>query len=323
MALANDGQYVSQYSNDVLGLTIVVAGTPTDPDGAVTATFINDDTHATVFSRDAIRTNPGEYRVTLTSQESGLPGNYRVRWTYELDAQAQEYDTYVTIGKASQAYDALAPGMKEIVDQVWIRFADLFDSPQGGPHLQVYFESNFSRGRVAQLLRVAIGRLNTISQPHQTYTIDGDGGASFPILTWGPLAEQALYVEIIKHLRRSYVEQPALTGGDAARLDRRDYLDRWGMILEDEEEDLKARLGVFKIANMGLGRPAVLVSGGVYGRFAPTRYAGSAAARGRFWSRMYSVLLAVCLSGSAIGALSHLPGSSTPTSSPTSIERVV
>jgi hypothetical protein len=288
VALLNDAQYVSQYATDVLGLTIIVAGVATDPDGqSVAATFINEDTHSTVFTRAATRATTGEYRVQLTSAESGLPGNHRVRWEYALDGLAQVYDTYVTIGRASQAYDTLAPGMKEVVDQVMVRFADLFDAPQGGPHLATYFENNFGRGRVAQLLRVAVGRLNTIAQPYQTYTIDGDGGATFPTLSWGPLLEQALYVEVIKHLRRSYVEQPLLTGGDAARLDRRDYLDRWGMILEEEEGDLKSRLGVFKIANMGLGRPSVMVSGGVYGRFAPTRYAGSAAARGRFWSRMY------------------------------------
>jgi hypothetical protein len=281
-----EAQYVSQYANDVLILTIVVAGQFTDADGQdVTATMFDEHSHATVFSRPANRADTGDYRITLTSSESGAPGDYRVRWEYLVDGVPRTYDTFVTVGAASPTYDGLTPDMKEVVDQVWVRFADLFDSPAGGPHLQTYFEARFSRGRVAQLLRVAVGRLNTVAQPHQTYSIDGD--AVFPVVTWGPLLEQALYVEVIKHLRRSYVEQPLLTGGDAARLDRRDYMDRWGLVLADEEDDLKQRLGVFKIANMGLGRPAVMVSGGVYGRYAPTRYAGSAAARGRFWSRMY------------------------------------
>lgn len=288
MAMVEEAQYISQYATDVLGLTIYASGTLTDPDDyEVTTTFVNEDTQATVFSRPAERIATGDYRTQLVAQESAQPGNYRVHWSWAIDGVAQLYDTFATIGTASQAYDGLAPAMKEVVDQVWIRFADLFDSPAGGPHLATYFQSHFGRGRVAQLLRVAVGRLNSISQPYQTYTIDGDGGAAFPVTSWGPLLEQALYVEVIKHLRRGYVEQPLLTGGDAPRLDRRDYLDRWGLILDDEEADLKGRLNVFKIANMGLGRPSVLVSGGVYGRYAPTRYAGSAAARGRFWSRMY------------------------------------
>jgi hypothetical protein len=53
----------------------------------------------------------------------------------------------------------------------------------------------------------------------------------------------------------------------------------------DEEELVKQQLQHFKIASMGLGRPAVLISGGVYGRFGPTRMAGSIAARPRYWTR--------------------------------------
>lgn len=286
--LTGERQYVSQFATDVLGLSILTGGSPRDPDtNAVHVTMVNGETGGTVFTRAATREAIGDYRTVLSSAESGAPGVYRVRWEYALDGVSTFYDTFIEVGAASPTYDGLAPGMKEIVDQVWMRFDDLFDSPAGGPHLQTYFQSKFGRGRVAQLLRVAVGRLNTVSQPHQTYTIDGDGGASFPTTSWGPLLEQAAYVETIKHLRRSYVEQPAFEGSTVARLDRRDYLDRWGQILEDEEEDLKGRLSTFKISQMGLGRPAVLVSGGVYGRYAPTRYAGSAAARGRFWSRLY------------------------------------
>lgn len=281
-------QYVSQFAQDLLGLTVRSAGLPVDPDGQhVLVTMINEDTETTVFSRDATRFDVAEYQTHLTSAESGQTGRFRVRWSYTVDGVAEIYEGHLLIGPASPSYDALAPGMKEVVDQVWSRFEDAFDSPDGGPNLQTYWQSNFSRGRVAQLLRVAVGRLNTVAQPYQSYSVDGDGGASFPVTTWGSLLERALYVEVIKHLRRSYVEQPMFMGGQVTRQDRRDYLDRWGQILADEEDDLRAQLDTFKISNMGLGRPAVLVSGGVYGRWAPTRYAGSAAARGRFFNRFW------------------------------------
>ena len=283
-----DRQYVSQYSTDVLGLAVHKAGAPGDVDNnEIEVTLLREETNLPVFQRFATRVGVGLYEVSLSSEESSVPGNYTVIWSYAIDTVAQEPRTFIYIGESAPSYDQLAPAMKDIVDHVWIRFADLFDSPDGGPNLMTYFQSNFQRGRMAQLLRVAVGLLNTTAQPHMTYTIDGDGGASFPVDQWGSLLESALYVEAVRHLCRSYVEQPNLVGPQVTRLDRRDYLDRWQSILRYEDETLQRQLEVFKISHMGFGRPRVLVSGGVFGRFGPTRVAGSMAARPRYWTRAY------------------------------------
>lgn len=281
--LTPDRQYVSQYATDVLGFMVHRAGVLTDPDASeVDVRMINEQTETTILDRSADRTDVGTYEIELTSEESAQPGNYRLLWEYALNQRAQTYVAQIKIGPSSPAYDNLPIALKQLVDQVYNRFEDLFDSPTGGPNLLTYFETRFNRGRIAQMMALGLGRLNTISQPHMSYALD-----TFPMDQWGALLERATAVEVIKHLRRSYVEQPAFEGGQVTRLDRRDYLQRWGEILEDEEEDLKGQLESFKIANMGFGKPSVLVSGGVYGRWAPTRYAGSAAARGRFFSRWY------------------------------------
>jgi hypothetical protein len=269
-----DPQYVSQYTPAILGLAIHVAGNPGDPDGqSVTVTMANTDTGALILDRAATRVDVGKYEITLTSNESSVPGPYTLTWHYAISGVNDTYMTAILVGTADPAYDALTPGMKEIVDQVWVRFADLVDSPNGGPHLQTYFQQHFGRGRIAQLA--------------QRFTLDGVNGPVYPLLDWGPVLEQATYVEVIKHLRRSYVEQPMLQGGEVTRHDRRDYMDRWSMILSDEQEQLKQQMETMKIRFMGLGRPAVLVSGGVYGRFGPTRFAGSVAARPRYYARYY------------------------------------
>jgi hypothetical protein len=283
-----DRTFVNQYDNPVLGMVVYVHGVPGDPDSnTVTVTMTNEDTNAVVFTRAATRVDVGTYEVTLTSAETEQTSPMQLEWDYAVSGTADFQKSFVIIGPFSPDYAALAPGMKLIVESVWIRFADMFDSPNGGPNLQTYFQSHFTRGRISQLLTVAVGILNTRAQPYQTYTIDGDGGASFPIQMWGALLEQALYVEVLKHLRRSYVEQPMFMGGEVTRLDRRDYLDRWGQILADEQDLLKSQLDTFKIRNMGLGKPAVLVGGGVYGRYGPTRYAGGLPGRPRFYARWY------------------------------------
>jgi hypothetical protein len=139
---------------------------------------------------------------------------------------------------------------------------------------------------MAQLLRTAVGRLNTIAQPHQTYGVDGPN--PFPVAQWGGLVEQMLYVEVIKHLVRTYTEQPeVILGQGVSRLDRRDYQQRWMTVLEMEQPDLQNMMDVFKMANMGLGRPHVLVSGGIFGQMSPTIPTGAMEGRPRFYPVRY------------------------------------
>lgn len=282
-------QYVSQYGTDALGLAIHKAGAPANADAEVTLAMTSEgEVPNEVFSRVATNVGTGLYEVVLAPAESATPGPYTLTWTYTLDGVPQVYTTYIEIGQSNPAYDQLSPQMKDVVDSVWIRFADLFDSPTGGPNLMTYFQSHFGRGRIAQLLRIGMGRLNTMAQPFSTYSVEGVGNRSFPIDQWGPLLESATYVEAVKHLIRSYTEQPNFMGsGAVSRLDRRDYMDRWQAVLQTEEPILRSQLEVFKIAHMGLGKPRALVSGGVFGRYGPTRIAGSVAARPRYWTRFY------------------------------------
>jgi hypothetical protein len=263
-----DRQWVNQYDPVTLGLRIYVHGQVADPDSQiVTVTMTDESTDTALFTgRVTTRAELGAYEIQLTSDDTDTIGSFKLVWSYAIASTPESVTTFIQVGEFSPDYAALSDGMKALVETTWNRFEDQFDSPQGGPNLQVYFQSHFNRGRMAQLLRIAVGRLNTVAQPFQTYTIDGDGGAAFPLASWGPLLEQALYVEAIKHLRRSYLEQPLLQGAEVTRQDRRDYFDRWGQLLQEEQAQLKVQLDTFKIRSMGLGRPAILVSGGAYGR---------------------------------------------------------
>jgi hypothetical protein len=277
--------WVSQFSTAIVGIQVYSGGVLTDADGDVTYTMVSESS-AEVATGTAEHPETGVYDVGLSSQQTGAVGLYLIYWDYQIDAINQTQETYLEVGPRSPTYDALPSGMQSLVESVLIRFSDLFDSPLGGPHLQVYSQANFGRERIAQLLRSALGRLNSISAPHQTYTLDGNGGKEFPLAEWGSVLEQALYVEIVKHLRRSYVEQPSAQGVSLAYFDRRDYMTRWEAVLRDEEKDLGSMTEQFKIAHMGLGRPASLVGGGVYMDIAPTRIIGPLVARPYYW-RMY------------------------------------
>lgn len=286
-------EYLPPFSTSGFGLAIMSQGVPADPDSQqVAVVMVNESDGSTTLSGNATRVTTGQYVVNPTPQQMSVSGNYTVTWTYGILGMSQEYRTYLTIGQSNPEYDSLTPMMQDVVETTLTRFADAFDSPAGGPNLQTYFQTHFDRGRVAQLLRIAVATLNTVAQPYQTYTIDGVGGAVFPMQEWGGLLERALYIECLKHLVRSYVEQPMISSGEnITRADRRDYMDRWRSVLNDEQELFRSQSQTFKIASMGLGRPSVLIGGGVFGRFAPTRAANSIAARPRMWARFYAFLL--------------------------------
>lgn len=287
-------EYVSQFSMPPLQLQIYVAGVPADPDGATaTAQLLlqnADGTVSPVNSYTAAKVGPGLFQVTPSSNDTAKPADAELVWAYAISGAPQQYASYLVIGPVNPAYDNLRPEFKDAVEQVWIKFADMCDSPAGGPNIIAtpYFQAHWSRGRVAQLMNIAIDKISTTGQPYNNYTIDGNGGPVFPVSLWGGLLNQYTYVECIKHLIRSYIEQPLVQGSGAiTRLDRRDYADRWRGFLKEEQDELNAMQDVFNIRHMMLGNPRVLVSGGTYGRYAPTRIAGSVAARPRMWARWY------------------------------------
>lgn len=282
-------RYFGRSTVQVVGLSLIGSDgvTPVDADGAVSFSYYQDGVTGPtfLFQRTATHAGLGLYELTLDAEDTGVLGNYHGVWTYSVEGFSEEYTVYSVVGESNPDYDRLPVPFKDIVDDVWIRFADLFDSPAGGPHLQTYYQAHWSRGRMAQLMGMGLRRLNVVSQPYMTYTLDGVGGAVFPVAQWAGLLEIATYVEALRHLRRSYLEQPTFSGGNVTRLDRTDYWQRWGTLLDDAEADLKGAQDTYKISNMFLGTPQVLVSGGVYGRYGPTRIAGSVAARPRYWSR--------------------------------------
>jgi hypothetical protein len=234
---------------------------------------------------DITREDVGEYVVTIGPQLTRARGLLTLVWTYNYNDTPQEHREYLVIRQPMPTYDSLTDDEKSIVEQVQWMFADLFDSTNGGPHLLETFQSHFGPERIAQLMHLAMNRINTFAPPMLDFTLGIGNGKKLPrkfhaFLTTGT------YLEVLKHLMRSYVEQPNFVGMGVTYTDRRDYLQRWQTIYQEEKRDYDQMLRMGKREFLPLGGGALIVSGGIYGSGARYFRYGMHAAAARS-ARMY------------------------------------
>jgi hypothetical protein len=297
--------FAPQGSLNPIGIIINVLGNPTNVDAGTDvvvsvyvvpypATTAQIDGTMVDPTYTGIATNPslGTYQMDPAASQALAPGYYRFDWSFTLNGAPIITSQYIQIGPPSPSYDALAPPFVNAVENVWLKFADIYDSGFGGPYLTVWYNQHFGRGRVAQLMEQACWHLNNVAQPPTVFSVTGvspmGGGAPlFPINQYAGLLNTATTVEVLKHLMRSYTEEPVVVGNISVRLDRRDYLQRWGTMLSTEQAQLTQETGVFKTQMMFNGTPRVLIQGGAFGTYGVPRFLGSIPARPLYMNRWF------------------------------------
>lgn len=146
----------------------------------------------------------------------------------------------------------LTPDQQTCLDLAWLKIEDGFDSMPGGPYLLDITKQNFSTQKSALLMPFALARIN--------YTIPNPATPAFNLQNFDygnnhVLFAQALTLEIIMHLMRSYVEMPHPEGtGNITWLSRMEYKMRWEEMYKLEEEQFINYLRVWKRGQLNLGR---------------------------------------------------------------------
>lgn len=154
-------------------------------------------------------------------------------------------------------YGDLTPEQQTALDLAWLRVEDGFDSMPGGPYLLDISRKNFDAQKASLLFPFALNRINFTFPNPSSPQFDL---RSFPWRENHVMMAQALSLEIILHLMRSYTEIPAPTGsGNITFLDRTTYEQRWTEIFKIEEEEFKNTLRVFKRQFLQLGKARGLV----------------------------------------------------------------
>lgn len=240
-----------------------VSFTIQDPTGAKTTTAGSIQSDGAGFLRFLTAAQPlGEYiamaKFTLVSGE--------IRST-RLDFTV--VDPFATV----------VPSRNEVIaTHVWNLLEDCFDSELGGPWLRDMTLSYFDRAKIEQFIPYALLEVNNAPPTTELlvndfvriiYDVDGvtpidaEAEDSIPVIALGTL------IQVIRHLMRSYVEQPAPMGSEVAYEDRRDYLQRWQLILQDLEAEWTRMLALWKRQFYNFGKSALLVhskAGRLYGQ---------------------------------------------------------
>lgn len=246
------------------------------PDGVTTTT-------AGVIQTDG----SGFYRFVDTDQ-TGL-----YIWTATFVLVSGEKRTYRDEFFVSDPLEVPPNDRKEDISaEVWMRVEDCFDSEMGGPWLRDKTLAYFDPTKVARFIPEGLLMIN--SQPPLTQLDLGffttEVGETDPvILAIDPAAKQpdpdrilivqATLIAVIRHLMRSYTEQPNLQNANVAWQDRRDYLQRWGTILQIEEKWFHDYVLLWKRQFYHFGKSALLVHSKA-GRLYPPGYRARNAVRG-------------------------------------------
>lgn len=160
-----------------------------------------------------------------------------------------------------------------VADQVWMRLEDCFDSEEGGPWLRDKTLAYFDKSKVAQFIPEGLLLINSwppttsVNLSWFTTPIPASDPA---ILALDPTATQpdpdqivivqATLLATIKHLMRSYVEQPNVVGANVVWEDRREYLQRWQTIYQIELDYFKELLALWKRQFLFYGKSSLLVN---------------------------------------------------------------
>ena len=207
-------------------------------------------------------------QANILINDTDLPGVYATQVSFTLeDGSRKSTVVNFEVLDPLQVSSDTTTGEDAAVDRAWMKLEDLFDSELGGPHMRDRTENQFSRDKIARFLPDALYGINNTYQP-----ATGFDEMTFPWDAHTPLVAQALLVESIYHLIRTYAEQPNYVGGNVAWEDRRDYLQRWQSIREFEENKLVSWLDLFKRGLLGYATSSTLVGGYASGYATPPRY---------------------------------------------------
>jgi len=219
----------------------------------------------------------------LVYDDTSRLGHHIVVATFELvDSTTQS--TRVDF-EVFDPFEIVDTPLRIVADGVWTKLEDCFDAENEGPWVQDMTLHFFREEKMEKFINDALFDINYQNPPTNVdigsfvttnvNTNDSLVTANYPLLV------QGVFVQVLRHIMRSYVEQPLPTGAQIAYQDRRDYLERWQGMYELELEQYRRWLSLWKRGFLQLGHSRLLVSAKA-GRLIPAPMRARSVGRG-YW----------------------------------------
>lgn len=279
-------KFVSQYGNGYVAIDIrgTNGSVDADPGTVRLKLWYKDPTEQLPSSNDprgieVLNTtevnhpDTGKYDFSIGPEHTSQRGVLTAEWSYEVSGTEFKFIDNLQVLNHMPLYDSLDAQRRHVVEQVSWMIGDLYDSAEGGPHLIDEFQTKFDYERIAQLMGRALVRMNTTGFPVTNWMISPVDGSpvtpttqvGYPPGDFNGLLAIGTYLEVIRHLRDSYVEIPNRPNMNVTYTDRRDYSQRWAGILASEWPEYVRMVKMAKRKMLNLGRGSLLVAGGIYG----------------------------------------------------------
>jgi hypothetical protein len=227
----------------------------------------------------------GSGSLVYETDDTFAPGHYIGVAKFELidgtyqstSADFELFDPFKMITSANQV----------VADGVWMKLEDCFDAEDEGPWLQDVTMNFFREEKMEEFIQSALFDINYQNPPTDlkinnfVMTNTSVTPNTYSVTDNYPLLVQGVLIQVLRHVMRSYVEQPMPTGVQIAWQDRRDYLQRWKEVFDIEKMQYDRWVALYKRGFLQLGHAKVLVAAKA-GRLVPAPMRARTSGRG-YW----------------------------------------
>lgn len=264
--MLNDSVILRATLYAVDGTTLV----PQSSIHSVTFTIVTptDDPDApTVANVAGVITGDGTAEFVVDPSVNITAGQYRgiASFTYDDDNHTNLVKSIPVLYDVIDPFERTGTSPADgAIRQAWMKLEDCFDSEFGGPWLRdmtlAVFDQSKLRGLLPEVFLEINQQMPFTNYDETTFPYGANDGEA--------LLAEGLLIAGIRHLMRSYTEQPDVTSSPVAFMDRKRYQQSWKAVYDVEETVYIKWLKQFKLRSYDLSSSSILL-GQKAGRMLP------------------------------------------------------